>query len=130
MNARRPSARTISRITTHIAGILLAGVVASCAQAPTPHGQMAAGACPAVQPCPACPACPPAKPAPETARYLESTFDALPGWSAAALEPSLRAFLGGCPRGGARAAACTAARAVPAGDEAAARRFFEQTFVP
>ncbi|HWA37484.1 MAG TPA: MltA domain-containing protein [Burkholderiales bacterium] len=86
------------------------------------------GACPAMKPCPACPACPPLKPPAETARYLESSFDALPGWGTAMLEPSLRAFLGSCPRSGALATACTLARTVPPGDEAAARRFFEETF--
>lgn len=86
--------------------------------------------CPAVKPCPACPACPPAKPAPETARYLESTFESVPGWREASLEPSLRAFMTGCPRPGPLAVACTLARTVPPGDETAARRFFEETFVP
>jgi membrane-bound lytic murein transglycosylase A len=74
--------------------------------------------------------CPPPKPAPETARYIETEFSALPGWSAASLEPSLRAFLGGCPRPGALATACVIARTVPPGDEAAARQFFEETFAP
>jgi membrane-bound lytic murein transglycosylase A len=83
-----------------------------------------------MKPCPACPACPPLKPPAESARYLESSFEALPGWSSAALEPSLRAFLGGCPRPGALATACALARTVPPGDEPAARRFFEETFAP
>jgi membrane-bound lytic murein transglycosylase A len=83
-----------------------------------------------MKPCPVCPVCPPAKPAPEVARYVEVGFDALPGWNLAALEPSLRAFLGSCPRPGALARPCASARGVPPGDEAAARRFFEQTFVP
>jgi membrane-bound lytic murein transglycosylase A len=120
-----------------IVAILLAG----CAQAPQkpePHegsqaSRQAAAACPAPAPfpvCPACPQCPPAKPAPETARYQETTFDALPGWSAAALAPSLRAFLAGCVRPVIFARACELARAVPAGDEAAARQFFESAFQP
>jgi membrane-bound lytic murein transglycosylase A len=83
-----------------------------------------------MKPCPACPACPPPKPAPDTARYLESPFEALPGWSAASLQPSLQAFLSSCPRPGPLAAACTIARTIAPGDEAAARRFFEDTFVP
>jgi len=77
-----------------------------------------------------CPVCPPAKPAPETARYVAVAFETIPGWAAASLEPSLRAFVGGCPRPGALASACVAARAVPPGDEGAARQFFEQTFAP
>ena len=125
MNAASPSARTISRITTHILWILLA----ACAQAPQ-DGQPGQAGCPAVKPCPACPACPGAKPAPETARYLESSFESVPGWREAALEPSLRAFMTGCPRPAPLAVACTLGRTVPPGDEAAARRFFEETFVP
>jgi peptidoglycan lytic transglycosylase A len=79
-----------------------------------------------------CPQCPPpgVKPAPEFARYVESTFDALPGWPSAGLERSLRAFLAGCPRPGPLARACGAAAAVPAGDAPAARQFFESSFVP
>src|SRR5438477_298969 len=45
-----------------------------------------------------CPVCPPAKPAPERAQYLETSFASLPGWNAAPLEPSLRAFMAGCAR--------------------------------
>jgi membrane-bound lytic murein transglycosylase A len=70
------------------------------------------------------------KPAPETAVYLQFAFDALPGWPSAGLERSLRAFLAGCPRPGPLARACEAAAAVPAGDEPAARKFFESSFVP
>src|SRR5258708_29512295 len=77
-----------------------------------------------------CPQCPPPKPVPETVRYQDASFDALPGWTAAALEPSLRAFLAGCPRPGALARACELARAVPANDELAARQFFESSFIP
>src|SRR6266545_3267543 len=87
-------------------------------------------ACAPVQQKLVCPQCPPPKPAPETARYQEASFDALPGWAAAALEPSLRAFLAGCPRPGALARACELARAVPANDELAARQFFEASFIP
>jgi len=57
-------------------------------------------------------------------------FDALPGWGSAPLAPGLRAFLASCPRPGALARACEAARAVPADDEAAARNFLESQFVP
>src|SRR5690242_2733562 len=74
--------------------------------------------------------CAPPKPAAESAFYMEMPFEALPGWGASPLGPSLRAFVAGCPRPGALARACTAARAVDANDDAAARRFFESTFVP
>ncbi len=101
-------------------------VLAGCAQAPQkPEAELA---CPQVLSCPACPQCPP-KP-PETARYQETSFEALPGWPGAALEPSLRAFLAGCPRSGALARACELARAVPSNDELAARQFFESVFIP
>jgi membrane-bound lytic murein transglycosylase A len=90
-----------------------------------------AAACVPLQPevCPQCPA-PAVRPAPETAVYLEYAFDALPGWPSAGLERSVRAFLAGCPRPGPLARACGAAASVPPGDEAAARRFFETSFVP
>ena len=77
-----------------------------------------------------CPKCPPPKPAPETAQYLEFTFDGLPGWPSAGLERSLRAFLAGCPRSGAFSQACARAAAVPPDDAGAARVFFETSFVP
>jgi membrane-bound lytic murein transglycosylase A len=59
-------------------------------------------------------------------------FDALPGWGKAPLEPSLRAFLAGCPRitGAALGRVCALAQSVPKGDEAAARQFFESAFTP
>ncbi|MGY6769716.1 murein transglycosylase A [Komagataeibacter sp. NFXK3] len=79
------------------------------------------------------------------------SFSKLPGWQDDALEEALPVFLAEChkieslpPESGlggdpsAHAghqvgdwqAACTAARAVPTGDRAAARAFFEQWFVP
>lgn len=65
------------------------------------------------------------------APYDERSFDELPGWSEARLEPSLQAFLAGCPRAsGPLLDACALASTVPPGDEAAARRFFEATFRP
>ncbi|MGQ0655200.1 MAG: murein transglycosylase A [Betaproteobacteria bacterium] len=82
--------------------------------------------------CVTCPECPaPAKPpvARPAAQYTPASFEALPGWQAARLEPSLRAFLAGCPRP-ALARACELGAAVPADDEPAARRFFEESFVP
>jgi membrane-bound lytic murein transglycosylase A len=73
----------------------------------------------------------PPKPAPERAVYSPTTFSALPGWDATRLEPSLRAFLTGCPRApGPLINACAIATSVTPGDEAAARRFFETTFAP
>jgi membrane-bound lytic murein transglycosylase A len=60
------------------------------------------------------------------------SFEALPGWSRATLEPSLRAFLAGCPRitGAALSRVCALGQALPKGDEAAARQFFESAFTP
>jgi membrane-bound lytic murein transglycosylase A len=106
-------------MTTHIArpfvfaaAILLA---AGCAQVP---------------PQPTCP-CPP-KPAPAAeARYEPVSFAALPGWSGAAAAASVRAFVAGCRNGAAARAmqaACEQARALQAGDDAAARAFFEGVF--
>ena len=82
------------------------------------------------KPCPVCPP-PPTKPAPERAQYVETTFAALPGWDSTPLEPSLRAFLAGCPRAPAPLlGACGTATTIAVGDEAGARRFFENSFVP
>ena len=75
-------------------------------------------------------ACQPLPPAPR-GPYVQASFDTLPGWREAQLEPSLRAFLAGCPRAsGALISACALASSVSPGDEAAARRFFESAFVP
>ena len=93
---------------------LLILLVAACA--PTPPRQDAA----------LCP-CPPPKPEAETARYEARGFPDLPGWNGAQLEPSLRAFIAGCTR---FKRVCEMARALPAGDEQAARRFFESEFTP
>jgi membrane-bound lytic murein transglycosylase A len=87
-------------------------LLAACAQVPAP-----------------CP-CPPPKPATD-ARYEPVDFAALPGWSSAPLAASVRAFVAGCARvapGQAMHEACAAARALPAGDEAAARAFYEGAF--
>jgi membrane-bound lytic murein transglycosylase A len=77
-------------------------------------------------PCP----CPP--PTQSTAaRYEPVDFAALPGWSSAPLAASVRAFVAGCARvapGQAMHDACVSARALPAGDEAAARAFYEGAF--
>src|SRR2546423_11976453 len=78
-----------------------------------------------------CPVCPPPKPAPERAQYIASSFAALAGGQNASLEPSLRAFVAGCPRaGGTLLNACASATAVEPGHDAAARRFLESYFVP
>src|SRR5258708_32498282 len=80
-----------------------------------------------------CPVCPPPKPvpAPERAQYVETSFAALPGWDSTNLEPSLRAFVAGCPRAsGAMINACGIASTIAIGDEARARRFFESTIAP
>jgi membrane-bound lytic murein transglycosylase A len=94
---------------THIRWIALILIVAGCA------------------PCPVCPPPPKPQPQPETARYEARGFADLPGWTRAQLEPSLRAFLAGCAR---FKRVCDIARTLPAGDEEAARRFFETEFVP
>ena len=95
-------------------GLIL--LVAACAPAPQ-------------KPAPMCP-CPPPKPEPEAARYEARAFSDLPGWGRAQLEPSLRAFLNGCSKSNSQRRACETARSLPAGDEQAARSFFETQFVP
>ena len=85
-----------------------------------------AAACAPVPQAPSCP-CPPPKPEAETARYEARAFSDLPGWNNAQLEPSLRAYIAGCAR---FKRVCELARALPAGDERAARNFFETEFVP
>ena len=111
MNAASARARLISRITAHILAVIV--LAAGCAQLPgTPSP---------------CPQCPPPKPAPETARYEAVPFADLPGWDHALMAPSLRAFSSGCRRFG---QLCELAASVPAGDERAAREFFEANFSP
>ena len=107
-----------------LAAILVAGC-ATVAQKPQPPLS-----CQAAPACPDCPRCPPLKPAPETARYEETTFAALPGWGAANLQTSLGAFLANCPRPGVLARACDIARPIAGADESTARQFFEATFAP
>ena len=94
----------------HIRWAVLILVLAGCTPAPV-----------------VCPVCPPPKPQPETARYEPRGFTDLPGWNRAQLEPSLRAFIAGCAR---FKRVCALAKSLPAGDEQAARRFFETEFVP
>jgi membrane-bound lytic murein transglycosylase A len=79
--------------------------------------------------CATAPPCPPAPATPTVARYEPVAFADIPGWRAAGMAASVRAFVAGCARAGdALEAPCEAARALPAGDEAAARAFFEGTF--
>lgn len=98
---------------THIAaGALLALILLAAACAPLP---------PAAE----------VKPeAAEKAFFLEYSFAALPGWQQTQLEPSLQAFLRGCPVVKLLSKACEQARAVLPGDERAAREFFEANFIP
>lgn len=111
MSTSTARAASISRITTHMLGAIL---LAGCAQVPPP-----------------CP-CPPASKPPAEARYAPVEFASIPGWDAAPLAASVRAFVAGCARatdGHVMQPACETARALPAGDEAAARAFFENAFV-
>src|SRR3954470_16636024 len=97
--------------------LLVIVVVAGCGQMPE-------------KPCPVCPP-PPKPPGAERAQYVPTSFSALPGWDRAQLEPSLRAFMAGCPRvSGPLLDACATATSIAVGDEAGARRFFESFFVP
>jgi peptidoglycan lytic transglycosylase A len=100
---------------SHMRGVLLGLILLVAACAPAPQ-----------KPAPLCP-CPPPKPEAEAARYEPRAFSDLPGWNRAQLEPSLRAFVAGCAR---FKRVCDIARALPAGDEPAARNFFETQFVP
>jgi membrane-bound lytic murein transglycosylase A len=100
---------------SHMRRVCLGLILLAAACAPAP--QKPAALCP----------CPPPKPEPETVRYEPRGFSDLPGWASAQLEPSLRAFLAGCAR---FKRVCELARAVPPGDEQAARNFFESQFVP
>jgi membrane-bound lytic murein transglycosylase A len=116
MSTSSACAASISRITTHMLFRAFASLTillaAGCAQVPPP-----------------CP-CPPPK-LPTDARYEPVEFAALPGWDTAPLAASVRAFVTGCARvapGQALHAACEAARALPAGDESAARTFYEGAF--
>jgi peptidoglycan lytic transglycosylase A len=85
---------------------------------------------PACPPCAACAACP-APPRAAEAKLEPVSFAAIPGWPGASLAPGLRAFAAGCARLAAASAlrrSCEAARALPEGDESAARAFVEATF--
>ena len=98
------------------AAILLAGALAACAPvAPKPD-----------KPAPRTPPAPPAE-----ARFEETPWGDLQGWSQAGLLPSLRSFNTGCARVQSKRpwqAVCADARRVGTEDEAAARAFFESRF--
>jgi membrane-bound lytic murein transglycosylase A len=103
--------------------------LAGCADLPRtsePGQSVDSRPCPACAECPACPA--PARPA--EAKYLQTPFAAIPGWAGAPLAPSLRAFAAGCARmaAGPLRRSCEQARSLPPDDEAAARRFLEDSF--
>jgi membrane-bound lytic murein transglycosylase A len=95
-------------------------VLAGCANLPQPTAAARAD-------CPVCPA----PPRPAEAKYHQMPFDVIPGWAGAALAPGLRAFAAGCARIAAASPlrrTCDAARALPADDESAARKFIETAF--
>lgn len=97
-------------------------VLGGCAELPATR----APACPACE-CPACPA----PPKPAAAAYEKVAFAAVPGWQGAELAAGLRAFATGCARLATASPLrrlCEAAGSVPAGNEAAARRFIEERF--
>jgi membrane-bound lytic murein transglycosylase A len=98
---------------THIRCLALILLAAACAPAPV-----------------ICPVCPPPKPAPEAVRYEARAFADLPGWNEGQLLPSLRAFVEACSRANVLKRVCEKAKALPAGDEQAARSFFESDFAP
>jgi len=118
MSTSKASAASISRITTHMVFRALAVglpilLAAGCATPP---------------PC-LCP--PPPKPVVD-ARYEPAEYSALPGWGTAPLAAGMRAFIAGCMRASivqAMQGLCEAAKSLPAGDDAAARAFFEGSFV-
>jgi membrane-bound lytic murein transglycosylase A len=131
INTASKSATPISTYTINMRALspafrlLLLAALVGC----TPALQREDLTCPMEPGCPTCPQCPGVKP-PETARYQESTFAALPGWQTATLAASLRTFIAGCVRPVVHARVCELARAVPPNDEAAARSFFESAFAP
>jgi len=114
--------------------IVIGALLGACAPLAT-QTVSTSQACAPTAPCPACPACPvPAKPvAPKETRYERTSFDALDGWNENKLAPSLAAFMLGCDRLVRRELwrdLCVRASSVTAGDESAARAFFEQGFEP
>lgn len=98
-----------------------------------------ANVCPAPQTasCPVCPVCPAAVPptAPQPPRLEAATWADLPGWNEDTLAAALQGFLASCKglsgksHGAAWLEVCQLAKTTR-GDEASARRFFEENFTP
>ncbi len=101
-----------------------------------PGGTPPREAPPAARPAPAAPRpAPEARPAPETVAPAGRVvaFADLPGWADDRHAEALAVFVAGCKAikpDKPLAPACAAARGVPAGDDAAARGFFESRFEP
>lgn len=115
-----------------LAPLLLLLALAGCAQLPAPGKPPppARPVPPAATP-PVSPTATPAQP-PAVAGRVVSYAD-LPGWTEDRHADALAAFLAGCKAikpDKPLAAACVAARALPAGDDAAARAFWEARFEP
>lgn len=106
-------------------------LLAACAAQP-PAATTAAGACPALIPCPACPVCPAVTPEPPKAKTLEAVnWSDLPGWMDDDPGAAWEAFLRSCTRLKAQSAwreSCALAEQLPAA--ASARNFFETHFLP
>lgn len=107
-------------------------VVAGCASVPAPAEGVRDDrpACPPAAVCARCATCPAE---PVAARHEPVAWSALPGWPPGDLAGGLAAFVAGCARLGSTgrwAGSCERARRLPAGDEAAAREFFESAFAP
>src|SRR5512135_624889 len=110
----------MTHIARSLASLLVSILILAGCAGPEPR-------CPA---CAECAACPVPPRAPE-AKLQQVPFGAIPGWADAALAPGLRAFAAGCARlaeSSPLRRACEAARALPPGDEAAARAYVESTF--
>jgi membrane-bound lytic murein transglycosylase A len=112
-----------------IAALLL--LLAGCASPPPARVESPQPpACPA---CPACPVCEAVPPKPAAAPLQPARWEDLPGWRQDALRPAFDAFLASCPALAAKIGwepACRAAQALPPGDAAAIRAFFETRFLP
>jgi membrane-bound lytic murein transglycosylase A len=77
--------------------------------------------------------CAPKVPPPDRLVVQKARFADLEGWASDGQAAALAAFVRSCPRLEKEpdwAEACTGARAVPEGDDAAARRFFETALTP
>ncbi len=88
---------------------------------------------PPAAPTPVAPETVPPKPEPAPPLFTPVAFSALPGWERDDLRQAVPAFLSSCValvRKPDWKEACTAARGLDAGDEAAVRQFFEARFEP